>query len=76
MEDFGKWIAESPLGGAFKVAFSASLVWLLDNLASFNVPAVVQVALVAALPVLINWVNPQDPRYGNDKEIADVSYEG
>jgi hypothetical protein len=76
VEQFGVWLATSPLGGAFKAATGAVLVWMLDNVGSFNLPAVAQVAIVAALPVVINAINPADPRYGNAKEIVDVSDEG
>jgi len=65
MKNFGIWLADSPLGGMFKAASGAVLVWVLDNLASFDLPVVVIVALGAALPVAINYVNAQDVRYGS-----------
>lgn len=68
---FLSWLAGSPLGSAFKVAASAALVWALDNVASFNLSPVAQVALIAALPVLINAVNPQDGRYGVGKTLVE-----
>ena len=64
MNKFLKWLAISPLGSAFKVGASASLVWLVDNVGSLHLEPVLQIALTAALPVLINWLNPQDWRYG------------
>jgi hypothetical protein len=73
MEQFGVWLATSPIAGALKAASGAVLVWVLDNIASFGLPAVVQVAIVAGLPVLINSINPQDPRYGFQKESEGVS---
>lgn len=76
MEQFGVWLATSPLGGAFKAASGAVLVWLVDNVGSFDLHPALQVAIVAALPVLINALNPADPRYGNAKEVVDVSDEG
>lgn len=57
------WLAASPLGSAFKVGVSASLVWLVDNVTTLHLEPVVQIALTAALPVVINWLNPQDLRY-------------
>jgi membrane carboxypeptidase/penicillin-binding protein PbpC len=72
-QQIGVWLATSPVGGAIKAASGAVLVWLLDNVASFNLPAISQVAIVAALPVLINAVNPEDPRYGSAKELTSVS---
>jgi hypothetical protein len=60
----GQWLATSPIGGFVKVAVAGMLVWVIDNVASLNIPAIVQVGLIAGLPILINWMNPDDPRYG------------
>jgi hypothetical protein len=65
MQNFGIWLADSPLGGMFKAALGAVLVWTLDNVSSFNLSPVVIVALGAALPVAINYLNGMDMRYGN-----------
>lgn len=65
MKNFGIWLADSPLGGMFKAGLGAVLVYVLDNLASFNLPVVFIIALGAALPVAINYVNAQDVRYGS-----------
>lgn len=65
MKNFGIWLADSPFGGMLKAALGAVLVWILDNSASFNLPPVAIVALGAALPVAINYVNSMDMRYGN-----------
>lgn len=67
MNNFLKWLATSPIASALKVGAAASLGWLVNNTDSLNVPPVAAVALVAALPVLINWANPQDTRYGKGK---------
>ena len=64
MEKFGIWLADSPLGGMFKTALGASLVYVLDNLASFNLHPIIIVAVGAALPIAINYVNGMDMRYG------------
>jgi len=64
MKKFGIWLADSPLGGMFKAASGAVLVYILDNIASFNLEPVVVVALGAALPVAINYLNEMDLRYG------------
>jgi hypothetical protein len=61
MSKFGIWLADSPLGGMLK----AVVVWCLENVESFNLSPIVQVAIVAALPVLINYLNGMDMRYGN-----------
>lgn len=62
------FLAASPLGGALKAASGAVLVWLLDNVASLNLPVVAQVAIIAAIPVFINYLNPADTRYGSSGE--------
>lgn len=68
MEGFLVWLSASPLATALKVAVAAVLGWTLVNLDGLNVPPVVAVALVAAIPVLINWINPADSRYGRGSD--------
>jgi len=65
MSKFGIWLADSPLGGMFKAALGAIIVYILDNPASFNLNPIFVVAVGAALPIAINYVNGMDPRYGN-----------
>jgi len=60
----GEWLANSPIGGFAKVAAAGMLVWLIDNVGSLQIPQIIQVGLIAGLPILINWMNPDDPRYG------------
>lgn len=67
MNTFMYWLANSPIASAAKVASGAVLVWLIDNVTDLGLHPVVQVAIVAAVPVLINAVNPFDPRYGASK---------
>ena len=59
-----QWLATSPLGSAAKVAAGAVLVWMIDNVTDLGVHPMVQVAIIAAFPVLVNALNPEDPRYG------------
>lgn len=61
---FLKWLATSPLATAFKVGAGAGLVWLLDNVSGFNLGPIVTPLIIALVTILINVVNPQDPRYG------------
>lgn len=61
---FAKWLATNPIGGFAKVATGAMLVWIVDNLSTFQIPEIVQVGLIAGLPIIINWLNPADLRYG------------
>ena len=64
MNDFLLWLARSPIASAAKVAAGAVLVWVLDNVTDLGLHPIAQVAIVAAIPVLINAINPQDDRYG------------
>lgn len=64
MNDFLLWLARSPIASAAKVAAGAVLVWTLDNVTDLGLHPIAQVAIVAAIPVLINAINPQDDRYG------------
>lgn len=57
-------LAATPYGTAAKVAVGAMLVWVIDNVTDLGLHPVIQVAIVAAFPVLVNAVNPADPRYG------------
>lgn len=64
MTNFLTWLASSPLASAAKVASGAVLVWVLDNVTDLGLHPIAQVAIVAAIPVLINAINPEDFRYG------------
>lgn len=64
----GQWLATSPIGGFAKVAAAGMLVWIIDNVSTLNIPQIVQVGLVAGLPILINWMNPDDQRYGKSSD--------
>jgi hypothetical protein len=72
MHTFGYWLARSPIASAFKVALGAVLDYVLVNVAEFDIPVVAQVAIIAAVPILINALNPHDHRYGSH---ADESVE-
>lgn len=62
------WLANSPIGTALKVGAAAALLWLVENVANTSLPGYVQVSLIAGLPVIINWLNPADTRYGVNSE--------
>lgn len=73
MEKFTTWLATTPLGSAFKVflAFvlgAALLTWTQDGVISFDSwQSWLIGALAVAVPIVINWLNPSDPRYGKGK---------
>ena len=68
MESFLYWLACSPIASAIKVGLAASLGWIISNPDTLNVTPVVSIGLVSAIPVLINWLNPADGRYGKGEE--------
>jgi len=64
MKNFLAWLANSPFASAVKVAVGAGLSYVLDNVASFDLPPLALVAITAGVPVLINYLNSEDTRYG------------
>lgn len=58
------WFATSPLATAARVGIGAALVWILDNIAAFDLSPTVQVGVVAAVSAALRWFNPADPAYG------------
>jgi hypothetical protein len=71
----GKWLATSPLGSIVKVFVGTALGGLylfLKNDGSFDditleaVEGFLMGALIVVLPMLINYVNPADTRYGRN----------
>lgn len=64
-DKFMAWLATSPLASAFKVGLAASLGYILAEPDILGVPPIVAVGIVAAIPVIINWLNPEDGRYGS-----------
>ena len=63
----------TPVGSWIKVFLSAILGFILTNLLngvdlfSMEWKSILSGALASVLPVLINWLNPSDPRYGKNK---------
>lgn len=74
MDAFLTWLATSPLGSAFKVFLgfvlsAALLTWTQSGEISFDAwQTWVIGALGISLPIVINVLNPDDPRYGRVKE--------
>lgn len=58
------WLAASPLASALKVAAGQFLAWAVDNVAGLGFAPAVNVLIGAVLVVALNWVNPEDARYG------------
>ena len=74
MEGFLTWLASSPLGSALKVFLgfvlsAALLTWTQNGEISFDSwQTWIIGALGISLPIIINVLNPDDPRYGRVKE--------
>ena len=66
MENFLDWLASSPLASFAKIFAAGALGWFALNVDSLNVHPAVAIGLASALPVVINWLNPSDVRYGNE----------
>ena len=69
MENFLSWLATSPLASFVKIFAAGALGWFVVNVDSFNVHPAVAIGLASALPVIVNWLNPSDSRYGNEGEL-------
>lgn len=65
-----EWLAASPLGTAFKTFVAVVLGAAVADFASDgsislgNWQTWVIAGLVSAVPVVVNWLNPADARYG------------
>ena len=74
MQAFGTWLAASPWGTALKSAVAVVLTlafadWSTSGSISFaNWQTWVIAAVGTALPVVVNAVNPHDPRYGRGQD--------
>lgn len=70
----GEWLATTPLGSAAKVFLgvllaAVLLTWTQEGTISFDHWQTWLIgALAVAVPIIINWLNPADTRYGRAKE--------
>jgi hypothetical protein len=65
MENFLTWLASSPLASFAKIFSAGVLGWFVVNLDSMNIHPAVAIGLASALPIIVNWLNPSDQRYGS-----------
>lgn len=59
-----KFLAKNPLESAIKVGIGAGLVYIVDNISSFNLDPTISIVVIALVTTAINALNPHDPRYG------------
>ncbi len=63
----------SPAGSWVKVFLAAVLGFVLTNISngvdvfSIDWKSLLSAGIASVLPVIINWLNPNDTRYGNGK---------
>ena len=69
MENFLDWLASSPLASFAKIFVAGALGWFVVNIDDLSIHPAVAIGLASALPVVINWLNPSDSRYGNEGEL-------
>jgi len=67
MNKFLKWLGTSPTAAVLKIALGGLLVIVFDSIDSYNLPAGVALAITALIPVIVDALNPQDPRFGRGK---------
>jgi len=65
----GKWLADTWEGSVVKIALGAALGALGSYLATSDVHPLIVAIGAAVIPVLINALNGQDPRYGRDTAL-------
>lgn len=69
MNKFLEWLAVSPLASFAKIFGAGVLGWVVVNIDSLNLHPAVAIGIASALPVIINWLNPVDARYGTEGEL-------
>lgn len=58
------WLAHSPIASFLKVFGAGVLGWVLVNADTFGIHPALTIGLVSALPIIINWLNPEYNNYG------------
>lgn len=59
-----EWLASTPEGTFLKIALGAALGAVASWLATADIHPLVVAICAAVIPVAINYLNDQDPRYG------------
>jgi hypothetical protein len=68
-----EWLAATWSGSLVKISLGAALGAVLSYVLTADVHPLIVAIGSAVIPILINAVNPQDPRYGDvDWEDLDV----
>jgi hypothetical protein len=64
VKEFEEWLATSPTASFLKIMTAAGLGAVASWVATAEVNPLVVAICAAVIPVAINWLNPQDVRYG------------
>ena len=74
MEKFNNWLATSPIAQVLKYSVGALAAILIDSLSNFNLPPEVFLAITGLVPLIIDYLNSSDPRFGKGSKptIVDV----
>lgn len=59
-----KWLATSPMASLLKILAGSALGGILSWLLAADVNPIYVAVGSAVIPVFINYLNPDDPRYG------------
>jgi hypothetical protein len=62
------WIANSPIASFLKIFAAGILGWIVVNVEEVGLHPALAIGLASSIPVLINWLNPADSRYGSANE--------
>ena len=70
MEAFEEWLATSPLASVLKIATGAALGALMSWAATAEIHPLAVAIIAAVVPVVVNWTNPLDYRYGKGSAVG------
>lgn len=64
MKKLEDWLAVSPLASLLKISLGAALGAVLSWLMTADIHPLIVAVGAAVIPVLVNGLNPADPRWG------------
>lgn len=64
MKEFEEWLATSPTASFLKIMVAAGLGAVGSWVVTAQVHPLVVAISAAVIPIAVNWLNPEDPRYG------------
>ena len=64
MKQIEEWLAASATGSFIKITLGAALGAALSWLMTSDIHPLIVAISAAVIPIIINTVNPEDPRYG------------